>query len=168
MSGRELRARSSWPKKSFQERLASLVNNAVVATGATASVLTVNGISAADVSVEAFVNPAVSDNNAGIVARYSGPGDQNMYLGTLVRSSAGVTGQIWKNVNGVWSRVGISGIAASSGTLRFDVIGSSLTLSLNGTAIVSAQDSSITTAGAVGVRSNQTGSSIDSFSISPL
>ena len=127
----------------------ALVNNSVVATGAATSLLTVNGISAADVSVEAFVNPAFAGNNAGIVARYSGPGDQNMYLGTLVPSSAGFTGQIWKNVNGAWSRVGISGPTTSSGTLRLDVIGSSLTLSLNGTAIVSAQDSSITTAGAV-------------------
>ncbi len=56
--------------------------------------------------------------------------------------------------------------AASSGTLRLDFIGSSLTLSLNGTAIVSAKDSFITVTGAVALRSNGTESSIDSFTAS--
>ena len=139
--------------------------NALVPRGGASSwsVATLNGVSAADVSVEALVNLAAAGNDAGVIARYSGPGDRSMYMGTLVRTSAGVTGQIWKNVNGAWSRVGLSGATASSGTLRLDVIGSSLTLSLNGTAIVSAKDSSITAAGAVGLRSNGTGSSIDSF-----
>ena len=142
--------------------------NALVPRGGASSwsVATLNGVSAADVSVEALVNLAAAGNDAGVIARYSGPGDRSMYMGTLVRTSAGVTGQIWKNVNGAWSRVGLSGATASSGTLRLDVIGSSLTLSLNGTAIVSAKDSSITAAGAVGLRSNGTGSSIDSFTAS--
>ncbi|RLS21741.1 MAG: hypothetical protein DWH72_01790, partial [Planctomycetota bacterium] len=144
--------------------------NALVPRGGASSwsVATLNGVSAADVRVESYVNLAAAGNDAGIIARYSGPDDQNMYMGTLVQTTAGVTGQIWKNVNGAWSRVGISGIAASSGTLRFDVIGSSLTLSLNNITLVSAQDSSITTAGAIGVRSNGTGVAIDSFTASVL
>src|SRR5262249_42072724 len=76
------------------------------ATGKAAlNVAAVNGISQADVFAQADFTVAVNQY-AGLVTRYAGPGDSNMYFGALVRTGAS-TGQavIWRNVGGVWTQL---------------------------------------------------------------
>lgn len=115
------------------------------------SIATVNGLSATDVTVEADIS-CVKMADTGLVARYSGPGDTFMYVANLVANSQVSTIQIWKNVDGAWSCLGRSGPVENSGTLRFSVVGSSLTVGFNGIDVISVTDSSISEPGAVGLR----------------
>ena len=164
------RANSSFisPYWTTQAGSLALVNNAVVTTGAAASVLTVNGISAADVSVSAVINTSTSPA-VGLVARYTGTGDNGMYYGTIVRNATGYVGSIWKNVNNTWSQIASQTAASGVGVLRFDVIGSNLSLWLNNQQVVSVVDVSITGPGTAGIRFYGGGGGlVDSFSVNPL
>ena len=101
----------------------------------------------------ADVVAAAAGQATGLVARYSGPGDANMYLAQLANAgAAGNYVQIWRSVGGVWSLLSSVKVAASSGTLRFTVAGTSLRSYLDGQLITAATDSSITAAGSVGLR----------------
>jgi hypothetical protein len=147
-----------------------VVGNASTSRSPTVSLMTVNGISAADVSVQANISlaPSIASSGlsvAGLVARYSGPGDSNMYVASLIRDSAGITGQIYRNVGGTWTRLAIGNTTSTTGVLQFDVVGTSLTLSLNGTVIAAATDGVITAAGGVGLRCFGT-STVDSYAAS--
>ncbi len=135
-----------WTKKAGS---LSLTNNSVVATGATSSVLTVNGILAADVSVSAV-------------------GDNGMYYGTIARNSAGYIGRIWKNFNNTWIQIASQTTASGIGVLRFDVIGSNLSLWLNNQQVVSVVDTSTTGRGTAGIRFSGVGGIVDSFTASVL
>ncbi len=153
-----------WTKKAGS---LSLTNNSVVATGATSSVLTVNGILAADVSVSAVINTSTSPA-VGLVARYTGVGDNGMYYGTIARNSAGYIGRIWKNVNNTWIQIANQTTASGIGVLRFDVIGSNLSLWLNNQQVVSVVDTSTTGRGTAGIRFSGVGGIVDSFTASVL
>ncbi|MHB1036352.1 MAG: hypothetical protein ACYC0Y_17045, partial [Pirellulales bacterium] len=64
----------------------AIANNQMAAGGAL-SIATLNGISQANVSVSADVNVTSSSYAyAGLVARYSGPGDKSLYLGHLLHA----------------------------------------------------------------------------------
>jgi hypothetical protein len=54
-------------------------------------------------------------------------------------------------------------VAVSSGRIRFDCIGSSLSLYLNGVKIASAHDTTLTKPGAVGIRLAGDGTTVDSY-----
>ena len=133
-----------------------------------ASVLTVNGISAADVSVSAVINTSTSPA-VGLVARYTGTGDNGMYHGMIFRDATGYIGIIYKNVNNTWIQIASQAAASGVGVLRFDVIGSNLSLWLNNQQVVSVVDTSITGPGTAGIRSyGAGGGSVDSFTASVL
>src|SRR5262249_36342141 len=85
----------------------------------------------------------------------------------ITRSDANLTASIWKNVGGTWTQLTAAPVAGSSGTLRLDVVGSSLTLLLNGTPVGSTTDGSVSGAGSVGVRGSAS-PAWDNFSASPL
>jgi hypothetical protein len=125
------------------------------------------GASLADVSVQANVTLASGSgfSHVGLVARQSGPGDANMYVGMVVRLNGSLLAQIYRNVNGTWSLLGQNAISAA-GTigLRFDAIGTTLNLYVNGVLEVTATDSALA-AGSVGVRSSAS-VSIDDFNAS--
>jgi hypothetical protein len=74
-----------------------------------------------------------------------------------------VTAAIWRNVNGVWTQLASLPVAAGSGTLLFQVTGSTLRLSLDGVQVASATDTALTTGG-VGLRTTQ-GTVVDNFSV---
>src|SRR5262249_31291923 len=98
---------------------------------------TLNGVNQANVSVQAAVNVAAGQY-AGLVTRYQGTGDQNMYLGAIASSGSEYLAQIYVNVNGVWTILNSISIGASGqGTLLFTTIGSSLQLFWNGTLVAS-------------------------------
>jgi hypothetical protein len=114
----------------------------------------------ADVSLS-FANGAGSQT--GLVARYSGNGDSDMYWAGLVYDGTNTTGQIRRNVGGVWTTLSVSSVVASpAGTIRFEIINNSLKLFFNNTLITYAYDTAITATGLSGIRATQ-GNRLDNF-----
>jgi hypothetical protein len=125
---------------------------------------TLNGVSVANSTLSASVNVGAGQF-AGLVSRYSGPGDSNMYFAGILSMNGNFYAQIWANVNGSWSLLSSStALASGSETLQFQTSGSTLTLSVGGTT-VTATDSSISAAGLVGIRASL-GASIAAFAYS--
>jgi len=138
--------------------------NTAISTSVGNSVMVLRGLSVADVHVRATVaTRAVVGQAVGLVARYGGPGDTNMYLARLVKRPTGFVAQIWRSVDGVWQLLAARAAPRGSGMLQFDVVGSSLTLSLNGRVLLAAHDNAITRPGSVGVRITGTGNRLDNF-----
>jgi hypothetical protein len=137
-----------------------------VGTGlAKVDVATVNGIRAADVFAQADVNVSGAvGRSAGLVARYAGPADHNLYMGRLVRTATGYLAQLVRDLNGVrttlFSRPVVG--ATGTGTLRFEAAGPSLKLFLNNTLVAFANDSGLKT-GTVGIVTSA-GAGVDNFS----
>ena len=140
----------------------TLTSNAVVSRVAGASVMTLANLAVADSAVQAFVNVGTA-SSVGIVSRYAGPGDTNMYVGALSRVAGGYVGRIWRHSGAGWVQLATGAAVGGSGTLRFETVGSSLTLSLNGRQIAAAFDTGITRVGAVGLRFVAPGASADNF-----
>lgn len=154
------------PKASWVQavgRIAVSANTAISTSGGN-SVMVLRGVSAADVHLRATVaTRAVVGQAVGLVARYGGPGDANMYLGRLVKRPAGFAAEIWRNVGGVWRLLAARAAPRGGGLLGFDVVGSSLTLSFNGRTLLQVHDSAITRPGSVGVRITGAGNRFDTF-----
>jgi hypothetical protein len=112
---------------------------------------TVSGMAASNVAVKADVNFSNSDR-AGLVLRYIGPGDSNMYFGMLLRVSNGYQASIWRNFFGTWTLLTRGQtVTQNSGTLEFEAVGPSLKLIFNNNLVAFAYDTSIA-AGSVGMR----------------
>jgi hypothetical protein len=124
----------------------------------------VNGISSANVTLAEQLSLPLN-SFGGIVARYTGPGNNTMYIGQLDRLGDGTyQARIFKVISGVSTQIGSTAtILASGGALQFTLNGASLTLSVDATPVVIATDSSISAAGSVGMRVG-TGVAVDSFS----
>jgi hypothetical protein len=112
------------------------------------------GAALADAAVSANVTITATATAAGLVARYSGPGDTNMYLGQLSYNGSVIEAQILRNVGGTWTTLTSANTTLSLGTtpLEFVVQGSSLQLLTNGTLLTSAVDTQIPAPGLVGIR----------------
>ena len=123
----------------------------VQGTKAAVSLATLNGVNQADVGVQADVSLNSATSIAGLVTRYSGPGDSNMYLASLKGSNGVYTASISRNLKGVWTVLSSATVSSGSGTLRFETVGTSLKLFLNGQLLTYAYDSKLTS-GSVGVR----------------
>ena len=66
---------------------------------------------------------------AGLVSRYAGPGQENMYFGGVVYGQL----TLYKNIGGTWTQLAsTSPGGATSGNLQFSIVGNLLSLSLNG------------------------------------
>jgi sugar lactone lactonase YvrE len=112
------------------------------------------GAALADVSLQADVALGSSGvQYSGLVARYSGPGESNLYWGALVGNNGQFFADIFRNINGVWTQLAGAPVASGTSTLRFDVVGSSLKLYLNNVLATSATDSALIS-GTAGVRSD--------------
>ena len=144
-----------------------VAHNAATATGTGVNDATVNGLAVHDVAMQAGVTVA-KGQTAGLVARYSGTGDQNMdYAGVTNLGSGNIQLAIYRNVGGTWTLLAKQTItSAATGTLLFDASGSSLTLSWNSNLEVSANDSE-NVLGSVGLRATQ-GAIITNFSANVL
>ena len=129
---------------------------------------TLNGIRQANAVVTAGVN-LDAGQTAGLVARYRGPGYSNFYLAQLRSVGNGqFQAAIFSNIGGTFNTLAVGSIVNSgTGTLEFEVVGSSLKLLLNNKLVAFAQDSSITAPGSVGMRLGQ-GVSVSSFSATTL
>ncbi len=142
----------------WRQNAGTFVLNAGVLTSTTGLDLsTIYGVSEADVVVTHTVTTLAAGQYAGLVARYSGPGDTNMYWAGLTRNADGTgSAMLYRNVGGVWTLLNIRNIGQISGSqiLRFEVINDSLKFFINGVWAVSANDSALKT-GSVGLRSTQ-------------
>ena len=137
-------------------------DNSVSSRINTASVATLYGVSVRNSSTQAVVNIG-SGTMAGLVARYNGTVDHCMYLAGLVREGDAYFGRIWLN-NGVrWTVLASVSVAGGSGRIRFDCIGSSLSLFLNGVKIASVRDTTLAGPGSVGLRLAGDGTTADSY-----
>lgn len=130
------------------------------------AVATVNGINEANVSIQADVTVNTRGQAALLIARYSGPGDQNYYRADLVNYNGSFYARIYSNVNGITTYLNQTQVSSGTGTLRFDVAGPSLKLFFNGNLAASANDSALTT-GSVGMLSYQ-GATFDNFTASRI
>jgi hypothetical protein len=108
------------------------------------------------VSVSADVAfPVRSGQFGALVARYSGVGDRNMYIGGIQATTAGTfNALIFRNLNGVWTQLASRPLATGTGTLTFQVVDSSLKLFLNGSLVAFAFDTALSAGGTVGFRGN--------------
>jgi hypothetical protein len=142
------------------------VNHGVATGAAAANVATVNGFTSADVTVQADFALTAVGQMAGLITRYSGSGDQNMYFARLAQTGTH-TYQValYVNVAGTWKVLKAQSVSTVTGTMRLTMSGSSMTISYNGAALFTVVDSSISAAGSVGLRMNA-GATADNFSIS--
>jgi hypothetical protein len=159
----------------------AVVNQAAVGLNSSgANIATLNGVAQNNIALRAdIVVGAGAGQYAGLVARYSGAGDSDMYWGAIYRSGNGYVAAIDKNINGVWSILSSAAVPApltGTGTLFFDVTGSSLKLyygptgTTTPTLLTYAFDSSLTGA-STGFRisgSTTGATSMDNFSAASL
>ena len=142
------------------------VDNAGTLTGQSSGVnlATVNGVSETTETVSATIT-LTTGQYAGLVTRYAGPGVQSMYFGEIVAGSGSYTAYIYSIVNGVWTQLASQTYSGSvtGAVLEFAVSGPSLTLKLNSITKATATDSTLTSAGSVGILSSG-GATISGFS----
>lgn len=142
----------------------SVSNNLATAIGPL-DIATLNGVTQANVDLKATANVPAAGEGAGLVARYSGSGDMNMYFGGLFNTGSGIQAQIWVNINGNWRLLNSANVSVGGNVpIEFIVNGSSLQLLVNGSVAVSTTDSELST-GMVGIRASA-GASIGSFNAS--
>jgi RHS repeat-associated protein len=113
------------------------------------SSMTVNGATATDVILTADVDLTggyLFGSSVGLDARVTSDSE---YRGEIVKDG-GYTAEILRDDDGTWTIL-TQAQTSGSGTLRFEVIGSSLNLYLNGIPIATATDSTYDSAGAVGI-----------------
>ena len=142
-----------------------VVSNSAAVVDTSTSLATFNGVLETDVAVQADVDVSDGASHAGVFARYSGPGDNNMYLGAIVNDgNGGITAQIWRSVGGNWEFLSAAPLASAAGTLRFEVVGNALSLYWDNVFALQVVDTQIQDAGQVGVRGSQ-GTQFDNFVI---
>ncbi len=147
-----------------------IANNQTIG-GTTLNMATLHGVALADMTVQADVNVGNTiGRHAGLVVRQVNAG--NYYVGLISRKTTGFAAQIYRVVNGVMTLRASMPLATGTGTLRFDVAGSSLKLYFGANAsslalVTFAYDSSVTAAGSAGIRTSQ-GAAIDNFALDSI
>jgi hypothetical protein len=86
-----------------------------------------------------------------------------MYWAGLEKVGDAYFGRIWLNSGIRWQLLASTPVAVGSGRIRFDCIGSSLTLYLNGAKLLSVRDTTLPGPGAVGLRLAGAGTTVDSY-----
>jgi hypothetical protein len=148
------RASSTSLGSGWTERAGNMSVSSSLLTNASSgiSLATVNSISPADAVLSANVNlgSGISTRDAGLVARQSGTGTGNMYWGGIRRVSGRYYAQIWEVNSGRWTMLQSTAISTGNAAIRFEVVGSSLKLFVNGTQTNSVTDTTLTS-GRIGV-----------------
>jgi hypothetical protein len=139
-----------------------IVSQQAVSRVTGAAIATLNNVKIVNSASQAFVN-LDGGTSVGLVARYTGGGDTRMYLANIARSGSGFIGRIYRNTGAAWTVLTSGIITASSGVLRFEVAGSSLTLLFNGIRVAGAYDTAIPGAGGVGMRLVGKGTALDNY-----
>ncbi len=117
------------------------------------SVAVLGGVADDDVAVSASVElPPGPHRYAGVAARYAGPGDANMVLGTLVAREDAVTADLWEHDGGDWRLLASALAGRRRGVLRLEAAGRQLRLRLDGELVCEALQKGEPKRGSVGVR----------------
>jgi hypothetical protein len=153
---------------SWQQQLGSfLLQGGTVKGNAGTSLATLFGLSAADVSLQADVTVSSNGGRAQLVARYSGLGDSNYYLASLAQDNGQFTVSLFKNVGGTDSLLKSASVVGGSHTLLFQVLGSSLSLAVDGSPVLQVTDHALTAAGSAGLRGVGTQQTFANFQAQP-
>jgi hypothetical protein len=150
----------------------SISDTSVLSRIDAASLATLYGVSVKDSSSQVAVRDSTtqavvnigSGTSAGLAARFRGTVDHCMYFAGLVRVGDAYFGRIMVNDGVRWKVLASVPVSVGSGRIRFDCIGSSLSLYLDGVKIASARDTTLAGPGAVGLRLTGAGTTVDSYS----
>lgn len=143
-------------------------NQAVVGNGLPVNLALLNGVALSDLRVQADINVLpVNGQTAGLVARATSNG--SYYLGSVARTTTRFEVRIHKFTGGKFTLLASAPLNAGTGTLRFEVVGSSLKLyfgpDANTLALATyAFDSSVAAPGTAGLRLSQT-AVVDNLSV---
>jgi hypothetical protein len=144
------------------------VSGGALAGRAGSNVATLYGVAQQNVSVQGQLLALPAGAAAGLLARYN-TATGNTYWAGLVSSYdprtkvTSYAAQIRRRINGTWTVLFSTTAGAHPGLLRFDVSGSQLSLSLDGTLLGTVRDGTLAGAGTVGLSGDQ-GSRFGSFS----
>jgi len=106
-----------------------------------------------DVAVEGRITlGGGTATSGGLFARSSGIGSANYYWGGIRQDGDGFLAEIGRQVNGVWTSLVAEPLSVGEGLVRFEVLGDSLKLFVDGQLAVFAYDTLITTAGRIGIQ----------------
>jgi hypothetical protein len=111
------------------------------------SLATLDGVSSADIRVQADVTVSAAGQLAGLAARYAGPGDTNMDWAGLVDQDGQLLAQIRQNAGGTWTTLASIPVASGAGHIRLDVVGATLLLAVDNQVVAVAYDPTLTVGG---------------------
>ena len=149
----------------------AISNDTVLSRINAASLATLYGVNVKDSSSQVTVRDSTtqavvnigSGMSAGLAARFRGTVDHCMYWAGLEKVGDASFGRIWVNSGIRWTLLASAPVAGGSGRIRFDCIGSALTLYLNDVKIVGVHDTTLAGPGAVGLRLAGAGTTVDSY-----
>jgi uncharacterized protein YkwD len=142
-------------------------NQRAVVSGGTPGLAVYGGTSLTGGLVQATIAlSSTATQSAGLVARYSPSGGGSYYLGQVVATQGAYTAWIWRVANGQRTNLASVPVTRGSGTLRFQVVGSSLKLFVNGQMVAFAFDSTLTS-GTPGIQVT-TGAQLSHFEVAAL
>ena len=108
---------------------------------------------------------------AGFTARAASgidsPRQDTMYWGGLRRKNGGYVALIRRSVDGIWETLSEEPLASGAGLVRFDVVGDSLKLFLDGGLVGFVRDRVLTTGGEAGFRSTA-GTAVEDFAVAEV
>ena len=146
------------PNWTTQTGAFSISGNMAASSTTVVSIATVNNPSFTDAIIQADVILNGVGSRAGLVARYSGPGENNFYLGMITNNAGIYEAYIFvkdpgEGTNG-YRQLAFRNLPGftGTGTLRFEVVGNQMKLFVNNVLQLVAYDSTITTPGLVGIR----------------
>jgi uncharacterized protein YkwD len=144
-----------------------LFGNQLTVTGFTESMAVYGSAPLSGTEVQANVTlSSTGFQDIGLVARYSGPGERNFYLGVLASNQGQYTAYLVRNFNGQWKQLASAPVKSGSGILSLQAVGSSLKLFLDGQLLVYAHDSALA-AGTTGVWGSP-GATVSAFAGGPM
>lgn len=118
------------------------------------TITTIQEMRARNVRISALLTfePHPIPTHIALVGRYSGPSDENMYLGMLIQEGSAYTAQIWKNVGGEWMQLASKPLDRGISTLTFELEDQELRLFADNALLIQITDSALTAPGEVGIR----------------
>jgi hypothetical protein len=124
----------------------AVTNGQALATGL--SLATVAGLSEADVAIQASVTMTAPKRAGMLVARYQGSGDKRRYAAGLKQLGTQIFAQIFFHDGVKWITLATTLVRTNRGVVRFEALGPSLKLYLNGVLVANAIDNRLKVGGA--------------------
>src|SRR5205814_888250 len=94
-----------WTEQVGNFAVTTVAANNVAAGHGADNLATLNGVSAADVTVQAQIKGLANGELIALSARYSGPGMNNQYQGILYNSGGTAHAVIYRNMGGTWTMI---------------------------------------------------------------